>query len=88
MLMKVNAIAKHFSLIIMAGLPLVGCSAVIEKPQIPSSATDAAPTATDINRNIAAAAVLQSSASPTDYRIGPEDLLEITLFNIPEASQT
>ena len=27
----------------------------------------------------------QGSASSSDYQIGPEDLLEITLFNIPEA---
>ena len=39
----------------------------------------------DINRTIAAASVLQASNSSPDYRIGPEDLLEITLFNIPEA---
>ena len=37
----------------------------------------------DINRNIAAAALLTSNAS-SDYRIGAEDLLEIKLFNIPD----
>lgn len=41
--------------------------------------------AADINRNIAAAAMQQGSASSSDYQIGPEDLLEITLFNVPEA---
>jgi polysaccharide export outer membrane protein len=38
----------------------------------------------DMNRNIAAAAMIQGSSSASDYQIGPEDLLEITLFNIPE----
>ncbi|HXV82373.1 MAG TPA: polysaccharide biosynthesis/export family protein [Candidatus Binatia bacterium] len=51
-----------------------------ELPGGSSSATFAA----GINSNIAAAALLSSSAS-SDYRIGPEDLLEITLFNIPQA---
>jgi polysaccharide export outer membrane protein len=40
---------------------------------------------TEINRNIAAAALMQASAASSDYKIGPEDLLEITLFNVPEA---
>jgi polysaccharide export outer membrane protein len=40
--------------------------------------------AAEINRNIAAAAMLSTNAS-SDYQLGPEDLLEITLFNIPEA---
>jgi polysaccharide export outer membrane protein len=39
----------------------------------------------DINRNIAAVAMMGGTASSLDYQIGPEDLLEITLFNIPEA---
>jgi polysaccharide export outer membrane protein len=40
---------------------------------------------TEINRNIASVAMLRGSGSPSDYQIGPEDLLDITLFNIPEA---
>src|SRR5688572_8262376 len=47
----------------------------------PTSSTHAA----DINRNIAAAAMSQASAS-LDYQVGPEDLLEITLFNVPEGA--
>lgn len=39
----------------------------------------------EINRNIASAALSQPSTAPSEYRIGPEDLLEITLFNVPEA---
>ena len=69
------------------GLALLSatCSTVPEKSQIPSTVSNPAPTAADINRNIAAAAALQGSVSSGDYHVGPEDLLEITLFNIPES---
>jgi polysaccharide biosynthesis/export protein len=40
-----------------------------------------------LNQAIAAAA-LQTTVSSDDYRIGPEDLLEITLFNIPPSEAT
>jgi polysaccharide export outer membrane protein len=41
---------------------------------------------TEINRNIASASIIGGgSALSSDYKIGPEDFLEITLFNIPEA---
>lgn len=82
---------KRRSLTVFLALLLGGCGTVAQNPSmnrtetsaaIPSSSTFAA----DINRSIAAAAMLQSSAASTDYRIGPEDLLEITLFNIPEAA--
>jgi protein involved in polysaccharide export with SLBB domain len=38
----------------------------------------------EINNTLASAA-LQTPASPADYRLGPEDLLQITLFNMPES---
>ena len=65
-----------------------GCGAMPQST--PRAEVSVAPTASasssaaDINRNIAAAAMLQSSTASSDYQIGPEDLLEITLFNIPE----
>jgi polysaccharide export outer membrane protein len=40
--------------------------------------------ASEINNALAAAA-LQSSGTPADYQLAPEDLLEITLYNIPES---
>ena len=67
------------------------CGAVSENPPIPNRSetsaviSNSASVAADLNRNIAAAAMLQSSTVSSDYQIGPEDLLEITLFNIPEA---
>ena len=70
------------------------CGSVSQNPaMIASRPTESAGTSgsstvvADINRNIAAAALLQGSAS-SDYQIGSEDLLEITLFNIPEAQGT
>ena len=77
---------------VLFSISLGGCvSGNTNPPQInnpPSSPTatsnDSNFTAT-INRNIAAAA-MQSSNASSDYRIGPEDLIEITLFNIPESA--
>jgi|RhiMetdeSRZDD1v2_1073273.scaffolds.fasta_scaffold27087_5 polysaccharide biosynthesis/export protein len=72
-----------------------GCGPVSQNPaMIANLSNESARTSTssavaaDINRNIAAAAMLQGSASSLDYQIGPEDLLEITLFNVPEANGT
>jgi polysaccharide export outer membrane protein len=67
-----------------------GCGAASQNPPMNRTETSAvipnsSNFAADINRSIAAAAMLQSSAASTDYQIGPEDLLEVTLFNIPEA---
>jgi polysaccharide export outer membrane protein len=39
---------------------------------------------TEINNAITAAAALPTPGSSPDYRLGPDDLLQITLFNIPE----
>ena len=57
---------------------------IANQPQHAAASAGASTFAADINRNIAAAAMLQGSSS-SDYQIGPEDLLEVTLFNIPEA---
>jgi len=76
-----NFIGKVFALFSLA-LLVTNCSAVPEKQMFPVST--ATRSATDINRALAALAG-QSAASSLDYQIGPEDLIEITLFNIPEA---
>ena len=79
-----SSLAVFFSIISAA------CGAVPQNPPRaePASASAAKSgssiPAADINRNIAAAAMLGSSGASSDYKIGPEDLLEITLFNIPE----
>jgi polysaccharide biosynthesis/export protein len=68
-----------------------GCGSVSQDPAAmaqraaENAARATAPnTAAEINRSIAAAAS-QHTGATADYRIGPEDLLEITLFNVPEA---
>ncbi|MEX0802794.1 MAG: polysaccharide biosynthesis/export family protein [Candidatus Binatia bacterium] len=76
---------------LLLGIISMACGTVAENPPIsnrsdaPAATSNAPNFAADINRNIAAAAMLQGSASSSDYRIGPEDLLEITLFNVPGA---
>ena len=58
---------------------------IAESPSAPATTPNASSFTATVNRNIAAAA-MQSSGTSADYQIGPEDLLEITLFNIPESA--
>jgi polysaccharide biosynthesis/export protein len=71
-------------------LLVIGCGAVPQRQvtSIPESGGPS-PEITQINNAITAAS-LHSPAAPQDYRVGPEDLLQITLYNIPqgEASAT
>ena len=85
---------KTSLLAILLGIILAGCASVpvnppptANLPNQPAATSSSSSLAAEINRNIAAAA-MQSSNASSDYRFGPEDLLEITLFNIPEASNT
>ena len=81
---------------LLSGIVLAGaCSPVSQNPETAAKqmkdvaiASSPSTTMADINRNIAAAALLQGSSAAGDYRVGPDDLLEITLFNIPEAQST
>lgn len=81
--------------IFLFGMMLAGGCGSTSKdaPTLANVSTESAPTAASssfaagINSNIVAAAMLSSNPS-SDYRIGPEDLLEITLFNVPEAQGT
>jgi polysaccharide biosynthesis/export protein len=75
----------------IAMLLVNSCGPVSQSPEIvakrvsDAGASSSTTSITEINRNIASVAMLGSgSASSSDYQIGPEDLLEITLFNIPE----
>jgi polysaccharide export outer membrane protein len=60
---------------------LTSCSTVEDRPTIPPKT--ATTSAADINQALAAIAA-RSIAPSLDYQIGPEDLIEITIFNIPE----
>jgi len=68
--------------LLTVALLVTSCSTVPDRPMITRSPV--ATSAADINQSLATMAA-QSSASPSSYQIGPEDLLEITLFNIPES---
>jgi len=76
-----NFIGKVFALFSLA-LLVTSCATVPDKPMITPSPV--ATSAADVNQALATIAA-QSSASPSSYQIGSEDLLEITLFNIPES---
>ena len=49
-----------------------------------TAATLAPPPQAEINQNLASLAAVQASTPAADYRIGPEDRLQITLYSIPE----
>jgi polysaccharide biosynthesis/export protein len=76
--------------VILAAMLASACGSVPQYPAMPANGPTASAgtstSATAINRNIAAAALSQTSAGSLDYQVGPEDLLEITLFNVPEGA--
>jgi len=74
-------IASAFALSILA-LVSASCTTVSDSRLTP--ANKSATSAADINQALAVIAA-RSSTPSLDYQIGPEDLIEITLFNIPEA---
>lgn len=65
-------------------LLLTSCSVVPDKRLMPASTTPSSPTAAELNYALATLAT-QSSAPTSSYQIGPEDLIQVTLFNIPES---
>jgi polysaccharide biosynthesis/export protein len=59
--------------------------APVVNPQNPQAAAPSVnPAVHDINQSLSLMAA-QSISSSSDYRIGPDDLLQITIYNIPEA---
>jgi polysaccharide export outer membrane protein len=83
----IKMLLKRFpwSLVIAsATVLLTTCTTTVpDKRLIPTSTNASAPSTTDINNALAAMAT-QSPPQMSSYQIGPEDLLQITLFNIPE----
>jgi len=65
----------------LAALVGAGCAATPQSQSLPPAAPATSPVATQIN-SVLAAAALQAPTSRADYRLGPEDLLEITFFNV------
>jgi polysaccharide biosynthesis/export protein len=67
----------------LAALLGAGCAVTPRSQSSPPGQTAASPTATQINSALAPV-ISRGSTSTADYRLGADDLLEITLFNIPE----
>jgi polysaccharide biosynthesis/export protein len=89
-IMKRQPASRHLSVWISPLLALTlgaflgaGCATVPPgQMSLPTSAPTSASAITEINNSLTAAALQNPAASP-DYRLGPEDLLQITLYNIP-----
>lgn len=72
-------------LVLLVGCLLgAGCVSVPQSPVTPGENAAASSNLAEINRRLDAAAQQPSEAS-ADYRLGPEDGLQITLFNVPES---
>ena len=75
-------------LFLLAMISAIGCGTVPDPQQIvnaknPQAASASSTAVNEINQSLSILAS-QSTSSPADYRIGPEDLIQITIFNIPE----
>jgi polysaccharide export outer membrane protein len=78
--------AKIFVAYCLTAVALAGCGSQVERGRTmtpPQAGTPSYSSASEINQAISLTAS-QSTSSPADYRIGPEDLLQITIYNIPE----
>ena len=60
----------------------VGCATSPQSRVLPPENSATSPVVAEINNALTTAS--QTPASSADYRLGPEDFLEITLFNVPE----
>jgi polysaccharide biosynthesis/export protein len=74
----------------VCALIAAGCVAVPSGRTVPIANATTPPSAADLDQitkinSALAAQALQNPASTADYRLAPEDLLEITLYNIPAA---
>jgi polysaccharide biosynthesis/export protein len=70
-------------LTIAIAMGLIGCAPTIQPGAQPDIAKVARPSAAEINKALATVA-MNTSVQKADYQIGPEDLLQITVFNISD----
>jgi polysaccharide export outer membrane protein len=59
-----------------------GCMSASPNPAIPPNNGPISPPTAEINRMLASAAMNENAPLLEDYRIGPEDTVQITLFNL------
>ena len=71
----------------LGALFTAGCAVTPQRPRTLSESPVTPSVITQVNSALASAA-LQTPAANTNYRLGAEDLLEITLFNVPESAET
>ena len=84
--MNAVKVAAHASVCAVLAMT-IGCGSVPERKQsiaAPSAgpAGDATTAVNEINKALSLSA--QSSNTSLDYRIGPDDLIQVTIYNIPE----
>jgi polysaccharide export outer membrane protein len=80
---------RSISLVILCWTIFTSCTPNAVEPTTPNTQSSkvTGTGASEINKALATLA-LQTASTTADYRVGPEDLLEITLFNVPEAQST
>lgn len=64
-------------------LGAAGCGTAPQRLISPPGSAGGSPLVTEVNNALTAAA-LHTAPVSADYRLGPEDLLQITLYNVPE----
>jgi polysaccharide export outer membrane protein len=71
---------------IVSWMLFTSCTPSATQPSIPNAQSPhvSGTGPAEINKALATLA-LHNAATTADYRVGPEDLLEVTLFNVPEA---
>jgi polysaccharide export outer membrane protein len=79
-----DLLSKGLLAVALAPMLLSGCALGPHSSMIKTEAIAPPSSTTEINRALASAA-LRTPGDTTDYRLGAEDLLEITLFNVPSA---
>lgn len=79
---------KVIGLYALMFLVMVGCGSQVERGRPVASPSQvgsqsSSSSADEINKALSLTAA-QSTASAADYRIGPDDLIQITIYNVPE----
>jgi polysaccharide biosynthesis/export protein len=84
--MGIHSRAKEF-LVLLLSTVVLGCGSVAEQKgtavQAPPPTSDSSAAVNEINKALSMSAS-QATGSALDYRVGPDDLLQVTIYNIPE----
>jgi len=84
--MAYSSLDTNVLALLFAGFLAAGCG-TMAPPSAPTSLPAGGPATSgavaDINRGLVIAAAEQRLSPSADYRIGPEDMLQITLYNVP-----